>query len=136
MDFLAELFELGFEYSNINTHISVISTFHEPIEEFAVEKHPKVCNLMTGVYNERSLKPRYCFVWDIETVLRYLRSLPINKLLRTKMLTLELTMLLALRSASRYSEIRHLDFRFYTKSERKFCFNVIKPTKMSTTNKP
>ena len=45
-------------------------------------------------------------------------------------------MLLALRSTSRCSEIRQLDFRFYTKSERKFCFNVIKPTKVSTINKP
>ena len=52
------------------------------------------------------------------------------------MLTLKLTMLLALTSASRYSEIRYLDIRFYTKSERKFYFNVIKPTKTSAVNKP
>ena len=75
-------------------------------------------------------------MWDIETVLRYLRSLPINELLSTKRLALKLTMLLALTSASRYSKIRHLDIRFYANSERKFCFNVIKPTKMSTKNKP
>ena len=55
--FLAELFNLGFEYSTINTYRSHISTFHEPIEEFSVGKHPKVCNLITGVYNERSPKP-------------------------------------------------------------------------------
>ena len=52
------------------------------------------------------------------------------------MLTLKLTMLLALMSASRCSEIRHLDIRFYTKSKRKFCFNVIKPTKTTEANKP
>ena len=52
------------------------------------------------------------------------------------MLTLKLTMLLALTSASRCSEIRHLDNRFYTKSEGKICFNVIKPTKTSKANKP
>ena len=46
------------------------------------------------------------------------------------------TMLLALTSTSRCSEIRHLDIRFYTKSDRKFCFNVIKPTKTSKANKP
>ena len=52
------------------------------------------------------------------------------------MLTLKLAVLLALWLASRYSEIRHLDNRFQKKSERKFCFNVIKPTKTSKSNKP
>ena len=45
-------------------------------------------------------------------------------------------MLLTLTSASRCSEIRHLDITFYAKSERIFCFNVIKPTKTSKANKP
>ena len=36
LDFFAEIFELGFEYSTINTHRSVISTFHEPGEGFSV----------------------------------------------------------------------------------------------------
>ena len=99
LDFLTEIFELGFEYNTINTHRSTISTFLHPIEGFSVGKHPKVCNLMAGVYNKRPPKPRYCFVWDVETVLRYLKSLPVNKLLSTKMLTLKLTMLLTLTSA-------------------------------------
>ena len=111
-----------------------MSTFHEQIDGISVRKHPELCNLMTGVYNKRTVKLRYCFVWDIETVLRYLKSLPINKLLYTKMLKLKLTMLLALTSTSR-SEIKHLDIRFHTKSERKFYYNVIKPTKTSTANK-
>ena len=36
LDFFAGIFELGFEYSTINTHRSVISTFHEPGEGFSV----------------------------------------------------------------------------------------------------
>ena len=93
LDFLAEIFELAIEYSTINTHRSAISAFHEPMDGFSVEKHPAVCNLMADVCNKRSPEPRYCFVWDTETVLRYLGSLPINKLLSTKMLTLKLTMM-------------------------------------------
>ena len=61
LDFLAEIFELGFEYSTINAHRSAISVFHETIEGFSVEKHPKVCNLMARVSNKRPPKPRYCF---------------------------------------------------------------------------
>ena len=41
------MFELGLEYSTINTHRSAISVFHEPIEGFSVGKISKVCNLMT-----------------------------------------------------------------------------------------
>ena len=62
LDFLAEIFELGFEYSTINTHRSAISAFHEPTEGFSVGKHPKICNLMADVYNNRPSKPRYCLV--------------------------------------------------------------------------
>ena len=55
------MFELGFEYSTINTHRSAISAIHEQIEGegFSVGKHPNVCNLMTGVYNKIPAKPRY-----------------------------------------------------------------------------
>ena len=48
----------------------------------------------------------------------------------------QLTMLLTLASDSRCSEIRHLDIKVYRKSERKFCFNGIKPTKTSKAKKP
>ena len=96
MDFLAEMLELGFEYSTINTHRSTISAFHGLIEQCPVGKYPKICKLITSVYNKMPPKPRDCFVWDTETVLRYLRSLPINKILSIKMLTLKLIMLIAL----------------------------------------
>ena len=66
-------------------------------------------------------------------MLRYLRSLSINKILSTQILTL---ILLALASAPKCSEINHLGIRLYKKPERKFCFNVIIPTKRSTANKP
>ena len=42
MDFLADLFELRFEYSAINTHKSAISAFHEPTEGFLWENTHKV----------------------------------------------------------------------------------------------
>ena len=133
LDFLVEIFELGFEYSTINTHRSVISTSNEPIEEFSVAKHPKVWNLMTSVFNKG---PGYCFVLGIETIPRDLRSLPINKIMSTKMLTLKLIMLLTSTSASKYSKIRYLDIRFYTKPETKFYVNMIKPAKTTKPNKP
>ena len=127
LDFLADLFHAGLEYSTINTHRSSISAFHDPIEGFSVGKHPKVCNLLTGVFNKRPPKPKYCFVWDVETVLKYLKCLPPNDLLSTKMLKLK--MLLALTSASKCSEIKNLDINYLVKSKSKYCFNNIKTNK-------
>ena len=130
-DFLEDLFHTGLEYSTINTHRSSISAFHDPIEGFSVGKHTKVCNLMTGAFNKRPPKPKYCFVCDVETVLKYLKYLPPNALLSTKMLTLKLTMLLALTSASRCSEIKNLNINSSAKSESKYGFNISKPTKLA-----
>ena len=91
---------------------------------------------MTGVFNKRPPKPRYCFVCDVETVLKYLKCLPPDNLLSTKMLTLKLTMLLALISSSRCSEIKNLDINYLAKSESKYCFTISKPTKTSKPGKP
>ena len=76
---------------------------------------------MTGVFNKMPPKPRFCFVWDVETVLKYLKCLPPNDLLSEKMLILKLTMLLALTSASRCSEIKNLDINYLAKSESKLA---------------
>ena len=121
------MFHAGLEYSTINTHRSSISTFHDPIEGFSVGKHLKVFNLMIGVFNKRPPKPKYSFVWDVETVLKYLKCLPPNDLLSKKMLKLK--MLLALTSASKCSEIKNLDVNYLVKSESKYCFNNIKTNK-------
>ena len=60
----------------------------------------------------------------------------IGKSLSPNLLILKLTALLALISASRCSEIKNCDNRFYAKYESKFCFHVIKTTKTSTINIP
>ena len=91
---------------------------------------------MTGVFNKRHPKLKYCFRWDVETVLKYLKCLPPNDLLSTKMLTLKLTMLLDLTSASQCSELKHLDINYLAKSESTYCFNISKPTKTSKPLKP
>ena len=73
LNFLAFLYEKGYEYSSINSHRSAISAYHVHIDNNPIGQHPKVCTLMTGIFNDRSPKPRYTFVWDIETVLNSLQ---------------------------------------------------------------
>ena len=70
---------------------------------------------MSGIFNKRPPQPKYPFIWDVETVLDFLRKLPGNDLLSDKLLTLKVSMLLSLLSASRVSEITNLRVDYLTK---------------------
>ena len=70
---------------------------------------PRVSTLMTGIFNNRPPKPRYTFVWDIETVLNYLSKLPDNLSLPIRVLSHKLGLLLSLTAASGVSEICYLN---------------------------
>ena len=136
LDFLAELYDLDYKYSSINCHRSAISAYHDPIENVPVGQHPRVSSLMTGIFNQRPPQPRYSFVWDVEQVFSYLNNLPDNDQLSDRLLTLKLTMLLALASAGRCSEIRNLDIRYMTRSATSYTFQFTKVTKSWKKGKP
>ena len=57
LDFLAFLFEKNYEYSSINVHRSALSAYHKKVDNYPVGQYPKVCSLMTGIFNERPPKP-------------------------------------------------------------------------------
>ena len=65
---------------------------------------------MTGIFNNRRSRPRYTFVWDIETVLNYLSKLPDNLSLPTRVLPHKLALFLSLTAASRVSETCYLKY--------------------------
>ena len=136
LDFLAELYDLDYKYSSINCHRSAISAYHDPIENVPVGQHPRVSSLMTGIFNQRPPQPRYSFVWDVEQVFSYLHNLPDNEQLSDRLLTLKLTMLLALASACRCSEIQNLDIRYMTRSATSYTFQFTKVSKSWKKGKP
>ena len=105
LNFLAFLYEKGYEYSSINSHRSAISAYHVHMYNNPIGQHLRVCTLMTGIFNNHPLKPRYTLVWDIEKVLNYLSKLPYNLNLPIRVLSHRLVLLLSLTSASRVSEI-------------------------------
>ena len=37
--------------------------------------HPRVCDLMSGLFNQRSSQPNYTVMWDVKIVLEYSRNL-------------------------------------------------------------
>ena len=77
---------------------------------------------MNGVSNQRPPLPKYCCIWDVEQVLSFIRSLPPNQELTTKMITLKLTILLALSAIHRCSEIKALDLKWLSRSNGTISF--------------
>ena len=69
LNFLAFLYEKGYEYRSINSHRSAIKAYHVHIDNNPIKQHPRVCPLMTGIFNNCPPKPRYTFVWDIEILI-------------------------------------------------------------------
>ena len=84
---------------------------------------------MSGIFNKRPPQPKYPFIWDVETVLDFLRKLPGNDLLSDKLLTLKVSMLLSLLSASRVSEITSLRVDYLTKHSSVYTFAIPHLTK-------
>ena len=84
---------------------------------------------MTGTFNNRPPKPRYTFVWDIETVLNYLSKLPDNLSLPMRVLSHKLALLLSLTAASRVSEICYLNTEYMIEFQDKYVLKFHKLTK-------
>ena len=127
LDFLAFLFESGYEYRTICTHRSAISALHNNIEESPVGEHLQVSSLITGVFNNRPPQPKYNFFWDVRLVPDYLKKeLPNNNDLPDKLLTVKVAMLLALTSASRVRDLHILDTWFIVKTSKKYVFKFHK----------
>ena len=86
-------------------------------------EHPRICSLVAGVFNSRPPQPRYCFIWNVQTVIDFIKSeWGQNEDLSDKYLTYKLTMLLALTLTSRVLGLQHLDIRFMTKGTNNYVF--------------
>ena len=82
---------------------------------------------MSGIFNGRLPKPRYLFVWNVDTVLKFIKSTwGDSENLSDKHLTYKVTMLMALTSASRADAIHHLDKDLMVKSQKGYVFTFNK----------
>ena len=103
-----------------------------PLMEFQLA----ISALLAGVYNIRPPQPRYTFIWDVKKVIDFLATLNSSRELKLEDLTLKLTMLLALTSAARASEIGFLDILYLIKHSPGYTFHFGKNTKISKRSKP
>ena len=123
-NFLAELYEQGYEYRTINNYRSAISAFHPEIGGMKVGQTNTIKQLMTGIFNSKPPLPRYTETWDVDQVLKHLVNLEENNSLSLKVLSHKLVTLMALTSASRSSELHKLDTRFMQVSQKEVVFTI------------
>ena len=98
---MVESFEQGHQYRSVRSHRSAISAFHEGINGNSIGKNPQVSSPITGIFNQRPPQPRYACIWDVQLVLDYLKKYFLDtEKLTDRQLTLKVTILLALTSAS------------------------------------
>ena len=97
--FLASLYDAGAQYNTINVARSAVAAYLSSENNESVGKHPVVCKLVKGVFENRPALPKYVDTWDVDTVIAHLNKWPDTIHLSFKDLTLRTIALLALLSA-------------------------------------
>ena len=96
IDFLVTKYKHGLTYSSLNTARSALSTVILMPNGNTFENHPLVTRLMKGVFESRPTLPRYNSIWNLSTVLDFIKTLGPNEELSLKNVTLKCVTLVAL----------------------------------------
>lgn len=131
IEFLSSLQKLGLSYSAINTARSALSTILPCEGGITFGEHPLVCRVLKGIFELKPALPKYSEIWDVNTVLEYLKKLGNATTLSLKQLTLKLTMLLGLLTGQRCQTIHCMDIRFIQKIND--CYRVTVQQKLKQT---
>ena len=68
-NFLADLYDKGYQQRSINAYRSAIASAHDLVDGVSIGQHPTISRLMSGVANARPPQPRYVSTWDVQKVL-------------------------------------------------------------------
>lgn len=108
INFLSETFNRNVGYETLNTARSALSSLGIVVDGCRAGNHPLVIRFMRGVFNLRPPIPRYTATWDVQPVLRELKSMYPLHTLTLRDLTLKLVMLMALTQAARVQTLHLL----------------------------
>ena len=92
-------------------------------------KHPIVTRMLKGIFRTRPALPRYIYIYDAETVIEFLKSLPCWEEITLKWLTLKLVRLLALSSSHRCQTLNPLSIEHMETSIQQIPFHIPKVIK-------
>ena len=113
VNYLSELSEKNLGYNSINIARSAISNAHSHIDGNPIGQHPLVKRILKGLYKTKTPIPRHAATWDVSLVTQYITSLE-NESVDIQLLTKKLTMLLALSTADRASDMLLYNVNFIT----------------------
>ena len=105
LKFLTEVFKRGSSYSVLNSVRSALSTVFPVKNGLTFGKSPLVSKFLKGVFNLRPSLPMNCFIWEVKTLFDYYRSLPPNRELSLKAITMKLATILCLLCVQRSQSI-------------------------------
>ena len=108
-NFLASLYQEGYQYNSVNAYRSAISSVHDKADGVPVGQHPIITRLIKAIFNVRPPIPRYSITWDVQLVLNFLQTQGQLETLPLKMLTLKNVFLLAITRPSRSADLSQLD---------------------------
>ena len=138
-NFLSKLFKDGASYSTVNLASSAVSAYINPESEHKIGRHPVICRLMKGVFEQRPALPKYTETWDVDSVVESLEQWSATEKLSLKQLTLRTVMLLALLSGQRGQTIHKLtvgDISLYQDKCVLVFSSVLKHTRPGVHQKP
>ena len=108
-NFLAVLYQEGYQYNSVNAYRSAISSVHEKTDGVPVGQHPIITRLVKGIFNVRPPIPWYSSTWNVQDVLNYLKSCGQSGTLPLKLLIRKTVFLLAITRPSRSADLSQLD---------------------------
>ena len=109
LQFLHDKHTEGKSPSSVGVYKAALSNTLKPIEGYQIGSHPHVLTFFKGMCNSRPRKYKKLPRWKVQDVLNTLTSWGPNNELTRKQLTYKTTMLLALTSGARCSELAALD---------------------------
>ena len=110
-DFLSERFDSGLESATVRNYKSAILSIHRGFDDgTTINDDGSIRLLLEGMFNTRPPSRKVVPMWDLNSVLDYLKGPPFEPLSKAtlKYLTLKTIMLVALASARRCSELHAL----------------------------
>jgi hypothetical protein len=108
LEFLTLFFDSSCGSSALNTARSALSSFIS-VNNLPVGQHSLVKRFMKGAFNMKPSFPRYTFTWDVNLVLKFLKSMDNFDNITLKWLTFKLAMLVALVSGQRCQTLHCLN---------------------------
>lgn len=136
LQFLHNLFKSGksdtsgLSYSSLGTARSALSTV-ATIQSIPVGQHPMIKRFMRAAFNLRPSFPKNNVIWDVNFVIRHLKTLSPTTSLSLRNLSKKLLMLMLILAGQRGQSIHLLDISNMTLTHSHVSFRIAELTKTS-----